>query len=186
KVRTDLESAQKAAAQVDVRVVPAGQQATFLKARKGIDTALLGFVEFERLVPVLAELLGGNGLRTYLIEQVNPAELRAGGGFIGTFSVLQADHGSLKVVRSGDAYDLAEPRPQPGQRGFIPQPTPYREVIPEVSWSFVDSNIFPDFASNAKAAEDFVQPRFGHIDGVIAMDYYVVAKVLELTGALAV
>ena len=44
---------------------------------------------------MLTEVLGGNGARNYLIEQVNPAELRPGGGFIGTFSVLRADHGAL-------------------------------------------------------------------------------------------
>ena len=66
-------------------MLPASQQATFVKARGTIATALTGIDEFDRLVPVLTEVLGGNGYRTYLIEQVNPAELRAGGGFIGTY-----------------------------------------------------------------------------------------------------
>jgi len=187
KVREDLDRAQKAAADVDVQVLPAGQQGTLLKARDTISSALAGLDEFERLVPVLTEVLGGNGIRTYLVEQVNPAELRAGGGFIGTYSVLRADHGTLKVLRSGDAYDLANPRPLPGQPGFIPLPIPLREVIPGVSWSFVDSNIYPDFPSNAKAAEKFAQPRLGFkVDAVISMDYYTVAKMLELTGPLKV
>jgi hypothetical protein len=187
KVRADLVRAQKAAASVDVRVVPEGQQGTLLKARDTITVALAGLDEFERLVPVLTEVLGGNGARTYLIEQVNPAELRAGGGFIGTYSLLRADHGTLTVIKSGDAYNLADPRPSPGQPGFIPQPTPYREIIPNTSWSFVDSNIYPDFASNGLAAEHFVQPRVGvKVDGVISMDYYTVAKMLELTGPIAV
>ena len=60
KVRTDLDRAQKAAAQVDVQVLPAGQQATFVKARNTISSALAGLDEFERLVPVLTEALGGN------------------------------------------------------------------------------------------------------------------------------
>jgi hypothetical protein len=186
KVRADLDTAQKAAAKVDAKVLPAGQQATFLKARASIDSAVPGFAEFERLVPVLTDVLGGNGVRKYLVEQVNPAELRAGGGFIGTYSLLQADHGSLNVIQSGDAYDLVNPRPNPGQPGFIPQPTPYREIIPQISWSLVDSNIYPDFPSNAAAAENFVQPRIGNVDGVISMDYYVVAQLLALTGPIDV
>jgi hypothetical protein len=187
KVRADFERAQQSAAQVDVGVLPAGQQTTFIKARDTISSALTGLDEFDRLVPVLRDVLGGNGTRTYLIEQVNPAELRAGGGFIGTYSLVRADQGTLKLIRSGDAYELADPRPKPGQPGFILQPSPYREVIPDVSWSFVDSNLFPDFASNAKAALTFVQPRLGtQIDGVISMDYYTVAKMLELTGPLSV
>jgi hypothetical protein len=186
-IRADLQRAEHAAAQVDVSVLPAGQQPTFTKAASTISSALSGLDEFGRLVPVLEEILGGNGTRTYLIEQVNPAELRAGGGFIGTYSLLQADHGQLSVIKSGDAYDLVDPRPQPGQNGFIPQPSPLREVIPSVSWSFVDSNIYPDFPSNAKAALDFIKPRIGtKIDAVIAMDYYTVAKMLELTGPFVV
>lgn len=187
KVRADLDRAQKAAGGVDVSVLPAGQQATLLKARDTISTALTGLDEFERLVPVLTEVLGGNGPRTFLIEQVNPAELRAGGGFIGTYSVLRADKGTLKILKSGDAYNLANPRPLPGQPGFIPQPSPFREVVPTISWSFVDSNIYPDFPSNATIAEHFAQPRIGiKLDAVIAMDYYTVAKMLDLTGPMAV
>jgi hypothetical protein len=187
KIRGDLQRAQKDASQVDAAVIPAEQRVTFLKARDTITSALAGLDEFDRLVPVLHEVLGGNGARTYLIEQVNPAELRAGGGFIGTYSLLRADQGTLTLIKSGGATDLAEPRPLPGQPGFIPQPGPYREVIPDISWSFLDSNLFPDFASNAKAALGFVQPRLAmSIDGVISIDYYTVAKMLELTGPLVV
>lgn len=187
KIRSDLDRAQISAGDVDLTALPTSQQATFLKARETISSALAGLDEFDKLVPVLTEVLGGNGYRTYLIEQVNPAELRAGGGFIGTYSVIRADQGTLKVLRSGNAYDLADPRPVPGQAGFIPLPIPLREVIPQVSWSFVDSNIYPDFPSNAKAAEKFAQPRVGvKIDAVIAIDYYTVAKMLELTGPIAV
>ena len=187
KIRGDLTRAQTSAADVDVHVLPASQQAAFLKARDTISSGLGGLDEFDRLVPVLTEVLGNNGPRTYLIEQVNPAELRAGGGFIGTYSILRADHGTLTLLKSGNAYDLANPRPLPGKPGFIPIPSPLREIIPNVSWSFVDSNIYPDFPSNAKAALRFAQPRVKFkLDAVIAMDYYTVEKMLELTGPLAV
>lgn len=187
KIRGDLQRAQKGASQVDVAVIPASQQTTFLKARDTIASALAGLDEFDRLVPVLHEVLGDNGARTYLIEQLDPSELRAGGGFIGTYSLVRADHGTLKLIKGGNAYELADPRPLPGQPGFIPQPGPYREVVPDVSWSFVDSNLYPDFPSNAGVAETFVQPRLGgNVDGVISFDYFTVAKMLELTGPMAV
>jgi len=186
-VRTDLDRAQKAAAKVDVQVLPVGQQATFVKARDTISSALTGLDEFERLVPVLTDALGGNGVRNFLIEQVNPAELRPGGGFIGTYSVLQADHGTLKLIRSGDAGPLASPRPRGGQPGYIEAPGPFREWLGDYSWTFLDSNFFADFPSNAKAAESLAAPRLGiTFDGVISIDYYTVAKMLELTGPLAV
>ena len=89
--------------------LPNSQQVTFLKARDTIALALSGLDEFELLVPVLNEVLGANGVRNYLIEQVDPAELRAGGGFIGTYSLIRADHGAFTVIKSGNAYDLADP-----------------------------------------------------------------------------
>jgi len=185
-VRVDLVRAQKAAAEVDVQVLPAGQQATFAKAKATIGSAIAAADEFARLVPVMTELLGGNGSRTYLIEQVNPAELRPGGGFIGTFSVLQADHGTLKLMRSGNATELVGNR-VPGLPGYVVPPGPIREFVPNTGWSFIDSNFFPDFWSNARAGEDFAQPLLGtHIDAVISIDYYTVAKMLELTGPLPV
>jgi Protein of unknown function (DUF4012) len=187
-VRKDLDLAQKAAASVDIRIVPTTQQASFLRAKGTITTAIAAADQFSQLVPIITEILGGNGVRTYLIEQVNPAELRAGGGFIGTYSVLQANQGTLKLLSSGDAYNLVDPRPSIGQRGYVAPPGPLEEsLLPTISWSFVDSNFFPDFPSNAIAAENFVQPRLGaHIDAVISMDYYTVAKMLELTGPINV
>jgi hypothetical protein len=186
KVRADLAGAQKAAISVDISLLPVGQQTTFSKARDSITSALAGLDEFDRLVPVLSDVLGGSGPRTYLVEQVNPAELRAGGGFIGTYSLLRADQGKLSLMRSGNSYELADPRPLPGQPGYIPLPGPYREIIPKESLSFVDTNEFPDFPANAQAAETWVVPRVGKIDAVISIDYYAVAKMLDLTGPLQV
>jgi hypothetical protein len=186
-VKSDLKRAQDAAAAVRASVLPLSQQDTFVNARMTINAALDGLNEFELLFPVLKDVLGGNGVRTYLIEQVNPAELRPGGGFIGTYSVVRADKGALTVVKSGSAGDLSDPRPGPGQPGFIPQQDPLRDVIPWVSWSFVDTNIFPDFPSSARAAERLAQPFLGDtIDAVISVDYYAVAKMLELVGPIPV
>jgi hypothetical protein len=185
-VRVELKAALKAADSVDLSVLPGAQQATFLKARGTISQALAAIDQFQALVPILTEALGGNGTRTYLVEQVNPAELRPGGGFIGTYSVLRADHGSLSLVKSGNATDFIFPRALAGDPGYEAPPGPIREFVP-LSWSFIDSNFFPDFTSNAQTAERFVQPRLGiHVDAVISIDYYVVAKILQLTGPIDV
>ena len=185
--RLKLSNAQAAAASVDVGVIPGGQQAAFLKARGTIASALAAIDEFQRLVPALTELLGGNGARTYLIEQVNPAELRPGGGFIGTFTALRADHGALTSVKDGSSGLLSYPRALKGAPGYVAPPGPLQELLGPVSWSFFDSNFFPDFPSNAKSGERFAQPKLGvKIDGVIAIDYYTVAKLLEVTGPLVI
>ena len=189
RVLADLQRALDAASQVDPNVMPGGLQGSFLKARDTINAAISSLKKLEHLVPVLNELLGGMGVRTYLVEQVNPAELRAGGGFIGTYSLLRADHGALTLIRTGNASELAEPRPSFGTPAFVDQPGPFREIVPNVSWSFLDSNLFPDFPANAIAAERWVQPRLPtRIDGVIAVDYHAVARMLaqKLAGPIDV
>jgi hypothetical protein len=187
KVQGELKVALQAADRVDVSFLPASQQATLLKVHGTIAQALAGIDQFQALVPVLKEVLGGNGPRVFLVEQVNPAELRPGGGFIGTYSVLKADNGTLSLIKSGNATDFIYPRPALGDPGYVPPPGPIREFVPNTGWSFIDSNFFPDFPSNAKAAINFVQPRLGmHIDAVISIDYYVVQSLLYLTGPIAV
>lgn len=186
-VTDELKNALAAADRVDLTILPASQQASFQHARGSIVQALAGITQFQTLVPIMTEVLGGNGARTYLIEQVNPSELRPGGGFIGTYSVLRADHGALSLVASGNAVDLILPRTSVGQPGYIAPPLPFEQFIPGTGWSFIDSNFFVDFPSNAAAGENFAGPHLHvHIDAVFAIDYYTVAGMLSVTGPIAV
>jgi hypothetical protein len=185
-VRAELTAALKAADAMDVGLLPSGQKATFLRARSTIGQALAAIDQFKALVPILVEILGGNGARTYLIEQVNPAELRPGGGFIGSYSLMRADHGVLSLPKSGNVTDLILPKIGMGDANYIEPPGPIREWLPYVGWDFGDSNFFVDFPTNARKGEEFAQKRLGHIDAVIAIDYFTVAKMLEITGPIAV
>ncbi len=184
---SELQSAFDASSKIDLSVLPASQQATFQHARGSISQALGAVKQFQSLVPIMTEVLGGNGPRTYLIEQVNPSELRPGGGFIGTYSVLRADHGSLSLVASGDAADLIQPRAAVGQPGYVAPPLPFEQFVPGTGWSFIDSNFFVDFPSNATAGENFAGSHLHmHIDAVLAIDYYTVANLLSVTGPIPV
>ena len=186
-VRAELQKALQAADRIDMTVLPIAQRGTLGRARGSINQALTAIGQFQALVPVLTEVLGGNGTRNYLIEQVNPAELRPGGGFIGTYSVLRVNGGTLHLLRSGNATDLILPRATVGEVGYVAPPPPFEELIPGVGWSFIDSNFSPDFPSNAIWGEDFADPHLGmHVDAVVAIDYNTVAGLLSLTGPIAV
>jgi hypothetical protein len=185
-IRAELTAALKAADAMDVSVLPSGQKTTFLKGRGTISQALAAIDQFKSLVPMLIEIMGGNGPRTYLVEQVNPAELRAGGGFIGGYSVLHADKGALTLAKVGTAVEWTIPRIAVGDRNYVEPPGPYRQWLPQSGWTFIDSNLFPDFPTNATTGMAMAQARLGPMDGVIAIDFYAVAKMLEITGPLAV
>jgi hypothetical protein len=73
-----------------------------------------------------------------------------------------------------------------GNPNYIEPPGPIREWLPYVGWDFGDSNFFVDFPTNAQKGEEFAQKRVGHIDAIIAIDYFAVAKMVEITGPLSV
>lgn len=198
-IRGELASANRAAGSIDVSVLPAGQRATLRKALDQLRTAVGGLDALWPSLGAVLELLGIDGPRTYLVEQVNPAELRAGGGFIGTVSLVHADRGRVTLAKSlpvesfdyCDAAGCVHPRPQPWQPGYVAPPAeltgpplpPFSRVT---AWSLEDSGFAPDFATNAAAAEMFARRLLGvPIDGVVAVDFYAVAPLLQLTGPIA-
>jgi uncharacterized protein DUF4012 len=151
-------------------------------------------------LPAVLDLLGFNGRRIVLVEQVNPAELRAGGGFIGTVSLIHADGGRVALDRSlpvesfdyCDAAGCLHPRRWPWQPGHVAPPPelagpPLPPYSPLTAWSLEDSGFYPDFASNATTAESFAGRLLKvRLDGVVAIDYYAVASLLDLTGPIDV
>jgi hypothetical protein len=186
KIRADLARATAAAGLVDLALLPSAQRQTFAKARDQIQSGLAGIEEFQRLSPVLLEILGANGPRTYLIEQVDPAELRGGGGFIGSYSLLSADHGALKLGKSGDTGAIDAPYPLPGNKKYIAPPSGSLQFA-QHGWTFGDSNFSSDFPTGARAGEQlFLNETGAKVDGVISIDPTAVADLLQVTGPIAI
>jgi hypothetical protein len=68
----------------------------------------------------------------------------------------------------------------------VAPPNPFTNWYGGQSWYFADSNFFPDFASNAKWGAFFANRLQGiQVDGVISLDYYAVAAMLNVTGPIA-
>lgn len=198
-LRTELLAANSSATWVDVGVLPSDQQPTLRRALLDLRTAVNGLGALWPSLSAVLDLLGLDGPRTYLIEQTNPAELRAGGGFIGTVSLVHADRGRVTLAQSlpVEAFDYCNadgcvhPRPFPGQPGYVAPPAelagPPLPIFSQLTaWSLEDSGFYPDFATNATTAENFARRLLGTpVDGVIAADYYAVAPLLGLTGPIA-
>jgi hypothetical protein len=186
-LRRDLDEASRDVAAIDPSVVPASQQASFERARSDIAKGIAGVAELDRLVPALGDILGIDGRRTYVVEQLNPFELRAGGGYIGTYSLLVADGGNLSVLRSGDTHSLPDFSISSGQPGYVAPPPAMLGLLQEKSWSFEDTNFYPDFPDDARAGMRFAHADFGAgVDGVISIDLYAVAALLGVTGPITV
>jgi hypothetical protein len=198
EVRDQLTMAAGAIGRVSPRVIPNAQRATFEKARAALTTAVGVINQNWSSLPALLDLLGFYGSRTYLVEQVNPAELRSGGGFIGGVSLVRADHGHVELVQSlpVEAFDYCDAlacihhRPLPGQDGWVAPPAeitgyPLPPQSQVKAWSLEDTGFYPDFPTNAEAAERFGEKLLKvKLDGVVAIDYYAVAPLLDVTGPI--
>ncbi|MBO0729943.1 MAG: DUF4012 domain-containing protein [Acidimicrobiaceae bacterium] len=187
RVQDNLSSADRSLHGVDRSVLPDTQGRQLQKDLADVDDAVAGVKSFPEVVNVLSSLLGVGGAKTYLVEQVNPSELRPGGGFIGTYSVIGADQGKVDLLQSGDAYDIGTIRSMPSTSGAPSAPQPLSRLLGVKNWTFWDSNFSPDFPANARTAEQMLQAQGqGSFDGVIAIDYYAVAEMLGFTGSLQV
>jgi hypothetical protein len=121
--------------------------------------------------------------KTFLILFQNDLELRPGGGFIGSFGILKVrdGHGTHFAVHDTGNFD-----------GRIPDtvlpPYPMKETLGIPSWKFRDSNYAPDFATNAKQAEDFYHMGQGaeQFDGIVGITTDVLSSFLSVTGPIEI
>lgn len=127
-------------------------------------------------LPAVLSMLGHEESKRYLFLFQNNTELRATGGFIGTYGTLTMDDGAMKDLFINGIYD-----PDGQLKEKIVPPAPLQYVTP--NWGTRDSNWFFDFPTSArKAMEFFEKTGNGKVDGVIAITPYVVQELLRITG----
>ncbi len=121
--------------------------------------------------------------RTFLVLFQNNMEIRPGGGFIGAFGIVKMKDGKITLSQTHDLSNFDARIPD-----TVTPPYPMKETLGIKSWKLRDSNFSPDFAVNAKKAEEFYymgdgQERF---DGVIGVTTNVLSSMLEITGPVTV
>ena len=164
--------------EVNMDDIPADQRDKFIEIKKQlpeINNTLSGFVSDSK---VFTDVLGGNGPRKYLFLFQNNQEMRATGGFVGTYGVLNIFNGQIKNFFIDGIFN---PDGQLEER--IVPPTPIQKI--SASWSLHDSNWWPDFPKSAEEASLFYEKTGGPtVDGVITMTPTVMQKLLEVTGPI--
>lgn len=148
-------------------------------------------------VGLAPRMLGGDGPRHYLILFTTPAEARGLGGFTGNYAEVVIDQGSVQVNEFGRSLDLnerlasvgadcddcsAEFLDAYGVYGFTTGPD--GGVGPRAWLNITMPAHFPLVADTAAT---LFRAAGGHeVDGVIAMDPYVVAELMRYTGPIEV
>ena len=165
---------------------------------QGVDPAIVeGRVELiEELAPaaealalgadlteVLPAMFGADGPRRYVVLAANPAEARAGGGFLGAFSVLTVDDGQMTFSTVRETQELPIPAD-----GAVPWPDPSLEARYDLyggSSRIRSMNMTPDFPAAASTLESYWRTVMGEeLDGVISVDPFAYEALLTLSGSL--
>lgn len=128
------------------------------------------------------DLIGLGGRRKYAVLFQNNMELRATGGFIGSFAILSFENGELYDMPVYDVYAAD------GQlKGHVEPPLPIKDILGEANWYLRDSNFDPDFPTSARRAEWFIQKTLNQtLDGTFALNVNSLSDLLEATGPLTV
>lgn len=135
-------------------------------------------VAVAKLLPSLA---GYPEEQTYFILFENNTELRAAGGFIGSYGIVKLKNAEIKDFTTHDVYNLdrkANINVEPPWQ-FKKLANPYMK-----SWYLRDSNWSPDFAEAAKKALWFYNEEGGQekFSGVIGITPDFISYLLEITG----
>lgn len=165
---------------VDSESLPEEYRSNFVYARD-MSARILSSINTVRKVLDLSEYaLGISSDRRYLIIMQNDREVRATGGFMGSYALLDVKSGAIKnlEIPGGGTYDV-----QGQLRTVLAAPWPLRII--NSRWEFQDANWYPDFPASAKKIMWFYENAGGPtVDGVIAINASVAERILDIIGPL--
>ncbi len=135
------------------------------------------------LVTASPELLSSlaAGTQTWLILLENNDELRATGGFMGSYALVTLENGALTNLVIEDIYDAD------GQfEGFVPAPPgAYEYLSGGNGLRLPDSNWSPDFPTSAEQVlQFFALGKRTALSGVIALNQEIIRDLLTIVGPL--
>src|SRR5579885_202514 len=133
----------------------------------------------------LGWLLGVGQPRTFLVQTMDRAELRATGGFTGQYGELQISNGRVAPFSLHDISFVEYTANSPTFGHLAPQL--YRSWWPFANWGLRDSNLSADFPTSAQLAIQQYKSEVGHdVDGVILFTPLLIERVLQVTGPIQI
>ncbi len=141
-------------------------------------------VQAQGLVGLVAWLLGVGQPRRYLIQTMDRAELRPGGGFTGQYGILQIQNGRMLPLSLTDVtlIDYAENGTAIGRTA----PSGY-SWMNFGNFGVRDSNVSADFPTTARLTMQlFSDEGGGPLDGDIAFTPVLIGNILDIIGPIKV
>ncbi len=165
---------------INIDSLPTEYQSKFRDLREKTKVLQDGLSNFVSLAVGLDDFLGANMDKRYLLVFQNNNELRASGGFVGSYALIDLREGKIKNIEvpGGGSYDT-----EGGLRVLMAAPQPLWLVSP--LWHFWDANWWPDWELSAKNLMWFLEKSDGpSVDGVITFTPTLIEKLLTVTGPM--
>ncbi len=142
-------------------------------------------VQGQRLIAIVSWLLGVGQERRFLVQTMDRAELRPGGGFTGLYGVLTLHNGRMAPFSLQDVTELdyAGNGVELGRQA----PPEYRSWMKFGFWGLRDANLSGDYPTSARLSmQVFQEEGGGPVDGNIALTTTVIAHILNVIGPIKV
>jgi len=176
----DSKSLKQTIAKIDSQNLPEAYRPKFESLSQQVTLLSDNLDNFVSAGAKLKEVLGLSRDKRYLLGFQNNAELRASGGFLGSYALVDVRDGKIRnlEVPGGGSYDT-----EGGMKVTVAAPEPLWLVNP--LWHFWDANWWPDWPTTAKNLAWFYEKSGGpSVDGVISVTPTVVERLLEITGPI--
>ena len=179
-----LERAQRTIDEVANPWLVAPLQSAMAELDDEIDRSLPAVVDARDALLDAPDLLGADGPRAYLLLIANPAEARELGGFAGAFGVLRVDGGRLdfepySARQIMEGLEGAEATVAGDLPSSLAAARPERFPQNWTAW--------PDVGLVTEVSADLFEQATGvAVDGVVYIDPYVIAALLEFTGPVRI
>jgi len=134
-------------------------------------------------IKLLPEMLGLDGKRReYLVLFQNETELRATGGFIGSYGILSFQGGKLLNFDVKDIYEAD------GQlKGHVEPPAEIKTYLGEANWFMRDANWNPNFTKASGDIQWFLDKEINRkVDGVFGINLAVAKSIVGVIGEVNV
>lgn len=177
---SDADDLKNILAKIKVSNLPDPYQAKFFSLNKKAVLLADNLRNFVDLGVNLKSALGTSRDKRYLLVFQNNSELRASGGFLGSYALVDFRDGKIRnlEVPGGGSYDT-----EAGLNFRMAAPEPLWLVNP--LWHFWDANWWPDWPTTAENLIWFYEKSGGpSVDGVISVTPTVIERLLEITGPI--
>ena len=163
---------------IDLKIIPSTYRPLITRLKSKLPQIKTLLSQSSQWSSIILTILGEKTPRNYLILFQNPAEIRASGGFIGSYALIKIFRGKIEELKIDDIYN---PDGQLIEKIIPPKPL----------WQFnssfrlTDANWFADFPTSAKIISDlFEKSGQATPDGIIAINPFLIQDLLKLTGPI--